>query len=97
ERFPRVATLPFDPVYKLMAVFTDASDDHGSKVVRCFVKGAAPAVMSHATTALAAGTSVPFDEAAQKVAQTEIDRMGALGLRVMAAATKDLDPASFDA
>ena len=26
ERFPRLATLPFDPTYKLMAAFTDATN-----------------------------------------------------------------------
>src|SRR5690348_2887912 len=43
QRHPHLATLPFDPTYKLMATFTRLSDDG----VRCYVKGAAPAVMSH--------------------------------------------------
>ena len=55
ERFPRLATLPFDPTYKLMATFNSATDSSGRDVVRCFVKGAAPAVMGRAATALAAG------------------------------------------
>ena len=42
ERFPRLATLPFDPTYKLMATFNSATDAAGRQVVRCFVKGAAP-------------------------------------------------------
>ena len=41
---PRLATLPFDPGYKLMATFHAARDAYGRPVVRCFVKGAAPAV-----------------------------------------------------
>ena len=57
ERYPRVATLPFDPTYKLMAAFARVSDGSGKDVVRCFVKGAAPAVMSHAASALSAGAS----------------------------------------
>ena len=56
ERYPRLATLPFDPTYKLMAAFTETSDASGKDVVRCFVKGAAPAVMSHAASALSAGS-----------------------------------------
>jgi Ca2+-transporting ATPase len=48
ERLPRLATLPFDPGYKLMATFNQAKDAAGNDVVRCFVKGAAPAVMSRA-------------------------------------------------
>ena len=45
ERLPRLATLPFDPSYKLMATFNSSVDAAGRPVVRCFVKGAAPAVM----------------------------------------------------
>src|SRR3954470_13711671 len=47
EREPRLATLPFDPTYKLMAVFTRAGDG-----VRCHVKGAAMAVMGRAAPAV---------------------------------------------
>jgi P-type Ca2+ transporter type 2C len=97
ERHPRLATLPFDPTYKLMAVFSSARDAAGAEVVRCFVKGAAPAVMSHATTALAGGSSIPWDEDLRERAQANVTRMGHRGLRVMAAAMRDLDPAEFDA
>jgi Ca2+-transporting ATPase len=96
ERFPRVATLPFDPTYKLMAAFTRTSDASGEEVVRCFVKGAAPAVMSHASSALSAGESIPWDEDLRTRAEANVLRMGEDGLRVMAAAFRDLDPASFD-
>jgi P-type Ca2+ transporter type 2C len=91
--YPRLATLPFDPTYKLMAVFTQPED---KAVVRCFVKGAAPAVMSHAATALAGGQSIPWDSDLSARAQKNIERMGGDGLRVMAAGFKDLDSASFD-
>jgi Ca2+-transporting ATPase len=37
ERHPRLATLPFDPTYKLMAAFTKATDASGNDVVRCYV------------------------------------------------------------
>jgi len=81
-RFPRLATLPFVPTYKLMAAFTRAGAG-----VRCFVKGAAPAVMSHAR----AGD--PLLERGEG----QVTRLEAEGLRVMAAGFRDLDPASFDA
>ncbi|MGX2998822.1 cation-translocating P-type ATPase [Streptomyces sp. JNUCC 64] len=96
ERHPRLATLPFDPDVKLMAVFTRATDDSGRPVVRCFVKGAAPAVTARAATALAAGRTVPWDAALRQRAEEEVRRMGGEGHRVMAAATRDLDPAGFD-
>ncbi|MFG2947909.1 cation-translocating P-type ATPase [Streptomyces adustus] len=96
EGLPRVATLPFDPEYKLMATFHSAQDPAGRPVVRCFVKGAAPAVMARVDTALAAGRTVPWDAELLGRAQAQIERMGGEGRRVMAAATRDLDPADFD-
>lgn len=96
ERFPRVATLPFDPVYKLMAVFTSGSDEAGRPVVRCFVKGAAPAVMDRAATARAGGAAVPWDADARARADGHVERISRLGQRVMAAAVKDIEPDTFD-
>ena len=95
--FPRLATLPFDPTYKLMATFNSATDSSGNNVVRCFVKGAAPAVIGRAATALAAGASVPWDETLEKKADDVVARMEGEGQRVMAAASRDLDAATFDA
>ena len=97
EKYPRVATLPFDPTYKLMATFTEAIDAAGQKVVRCFVKGAAPAVMSRTATALSGDQSVPWDDEHQKQGAAQVQRLEGQGLRVMAAAFKDIEPASFDA
>ncbi|WP_030272806.1 cation-translocating P-type ATPase [Streptomyces sp. NRRL B-24484] len=96
ERYPRLATLPFDPGYKLMATFNSAVDAMGRPVVRCFVKGAAPAVMDRAATALSAGTSIPWDGELARRAQAATERMGGEGRRVMAAAVRDIDPAHFD-
>jgi len=96
EELPRLATLPFDPTYKLMATFCSATDASGRQVVRCFVKGAAPAVMERATTALLDGASVPWDDSAAERGRVEMERMEGEGKRVMAAATRDLDPAGFD-
>ncbi|MFJ9546658.1 cation-translocating P-type ATPase [Streptomyces erythrochromogenes] len=96
EGLPRLATLPFDPGYKLMATFNEARDASGRPVVRCFVKGAVPAVVARAATALAAGETVPWDAALAARAEEQTGRMGGEGRRVMAAATRDLDPAAFD-
>jgi Ca2+-transporting ATPase len=95
EELPRLATLPFDPSYKLMATFNQAKDGSGNEVVRCFVKGAAPAVMARAATALANGTSVPWDDTLNDRAEQQVTRMGEAGLRVMAGAYRDLEPARF--
>jgi P-type Ca2+ transporter type 2C len=96
EEYPRLATLPFDPGYKLMATFNRAEDVSGNEVVRCFVKGAAPAVMALASTALANGESIPWDEELVGRAEQQVKRMGEAGLRVMAGAFRDLDAAAFD-
>ena len=96
EAHPRLATLPFDPTYKLMAAFCDAKDESGNRVVRVFVKGAAPAVIGRATSALAKGETVPWGEQQNKRAGQEMDRLGSKGLRIMAAAMTDIDPNDFD-
>ena len=96
EQLPRLATLPFDPGYKLMATFNQAKDAAGNDIVRCFVKGAAPAVMSRAATALSDGVSIPWDDTIRARAEQHVERMGQQGLRVMAGAFRDLEAASFN-
>ena len=97
ESLPRVATLPFDPTYKLMATFNTTNDSTGKEVVRCFVKGAAPAVLDRAATTRIAGAAMPWDDTLQRKADDAVTRMEGEGYRVMAAAVRDLDPATFDA
>ena len=96
EKFPRLATLPFDPTYKLMATFNTATDASGAQVVRCFVKGAAPAVGSRSTGARSGGSTVAVDDDLKEKARAASQRLGEQGLRVMAAACRDLDAATFD-
>ena len=96
QRLPRLATLPFDPTYKLMATFHSVTDDEGRPAVRCFVKGAAPAVLERASSALSAGGSVVWDPDLAGRAQANIERMAGLGQRVMAAAQTDLAASEFD-
>jgi Ca2+-transporting ATPase len=96
ERLPRLATLPFDPTYKLMATFHTATDAAGRPVTRCFVKGAAPAVMARAATALCGGEVITWDAGLNEQHRAHMERMEGEGRRVMAAATRDLDRAAFD-
>src|SRR5262249_22171687 len=65
-------------------------------VVRCFVKGAAPAVMARAAGALSQGARIPWDASLNERAHTHMARMEGDGRRVMAAAIRDIDPADFD-
>src|SRR6478609_9818051 len=96
ERLPRLATLPFDPTYKLMATFHTATDAAGRPVTRCFVKGAAPAVMARAATALCGGEVLTWDAGLSEQHRAHMERMEGEGRRVMAAAMRDLDRAAFD-
>ena len=50
ERYPRIAELPFDAAYKLMATFHKMNDASGKEVIRCFVKGAPDQLLTRAAT-----------------------------------------------
>ncbi|MBV8560092.1 MAG: HAD-IC family P-type ATPase, partial [Acidimicrobiia bacterium] len=97
DQFPRVATLPFDAEYKLMATFHRMTDERGSDVVRCFVKGAPDQLLARASAAVGADLqpmSVDGDGRDKYLAVNQ--ELGEQGLRVMATARKDFDPATFD-
>ncbi len=97
HRYPRIAELPFDAAYKLMATFHRMRDDDGHEVVRCFVKGAPDQLLARA--GLVPGpdlTPVPADDDFKARYLDENRRIGASGLRVMATARKDFDPDTFD-
>ncbi len=98
ETYPRVAELPFDAAYKMMATFHEMKDESGQEVVRCFVKGAPDQLLARAATTLAADDLHPVevtDEMRGRY-EAENERLGAQGLRVLATGRKDFDPASFD-
>jgi len=95
ERYPRVAELPFDAAYKLMATFHKMKDDSGREVVRCFVKGAPDQLLTRAATVADAGPAPANGDFRQRYL-AENQRLGEQGLRVMAIARKDFDPAGFN-
>ena len=93
--YPRIAEVPFDSAYKLMATFHEM-EDGGRKVVRCYVKGAPDVLLERATAIRdASGSTVPAESARDRVL-AENDRLAAEGLRVLAVATRDIDTAAFD-
>ena len=96
RRFPRVGEVPFDSEYKFMATFHEMEDD-GRKVVRCFVKGAPDVLLARSSQIRDAdGGTVPAEGARDRVL-AENDRLAGEGLRVLAVATRDIEPSSFDA
>jgi Ca2+-transporting ATPase len=93
---PRVATLPFDAAYKLMATFHRMKDESGRDVIRAFVKGAPDQLLARATSALNhEGQVVTAADMADRYS-AENERLAKNGLRVMAVGRKDFDPASFN-
>jgi Ca2+-transporting ATPase len=97
EAHPRVAELPFDTAYKLMATFHRMTDESGNEVVRCFVKGAPDQLLARAASHLDPTMNiarVDDDFRARYLAENE--RLAKQGLRVMATARRDFDPAGFD-
>ena len=97
ERYPRIAELPFDAAYKLMATFHTMTDTSGREVIRCFVKGAPDQLLARAATVSDADAGpVPADGESRQRYLAESQRLGEQGLRVMATARKDFDPAAFD-
>jgi P-type Ca2+ transporter type 2C len=93
--YPRIAEVPFDSDYKFQATFHELDDD-GRKVVRCYVKGAPDVLLARSSEIRDAdGSTVPTESGRERV-MTENDRLAGEGLRVLAVASKDFDPASFD-
>jgi P-type Ca2+ transporter type 2C len=98
ETYPRVATLPFDSEYKMMATFHRMTDESGREVIRAFVKGAPDQLLKRGANVITpdlASTRVVDDEVRERV-QAENLRLGEEGLRVLATGRKDFDSATFD-
>jgi Ca2+-transporting ATPase len=93
--YPRLAEVPFDAEYKLMATFHEM-DDGGRKIVRCFVKGAPDVLLARSTRYLDVDGTTPAMAGNEDKVVAENDRLAGEGLRVLAVARRDFDPAGFD-
>jgi Ca2+-transporting ATPase len=90
ERYPRLAELPFDTAYKLMATFHRMTDDAGRDIVRCFIKGAPDQLLARASSHLGPAMAVaPIDDDFERRYLAENERLAGQGLRVMATARRD--------
>ena len=86
EHYPRVAELPFDAAYKLMATFHRMQDETGRDVVRCLVKGA-PGPAARAGRVRGPRPGRPVDRPGRRRRSSERymdenERLGEPGLRV---------------
>jgi len=96
QAYPRVAELPFDSEYKLMATFHELKNDAGERVIRCFTKGAPDVLIARSSDALDdAGQIIPIGDARGRVLEANA-LMAERGLRVLVAARRDFDPDTFD-
>ncbi|MEA3334746.1 MAG: HAD-IC family P-type ATPase [Chloroflexota bacterium] len=94
EAFPRIAEVPFDSAYKLMATFHNMTNTEGQPVVRCYVKGAPDVLIARSSTIRKSDGQIdPLDK---KQASDANDQLGAKGMRGMAVAFRDFDPGTFD-
>ncbi len=96
KQYPRLAEVPFDSAYKFMATFHEMTGKDGTPVIRCFVKGAPDVILSLSSTARLPDGSIAAMAGYRDVVLTENDRLASEGLRVMAAASRDIPKGSFD-
>ena len=97
DRYPRVATLPFDAAYKFMATFHRMG---GRQRQGCHTLPSSRALRISSPRGPGSahgpdGAFVPIDRVREPFL-AENDRLGAQGLRVMATAQRDFDPKTFD-
>ncbi|SDU73330.1 cation-translocating P-type ATPase [Jiangella alkaliphila] len=96
---PRVAEVPFDTEYKLMATFHE-QEENGRRFIRCLVKGAPDVLLARSSRYLAGdGSSLPLTTGPAGTAKVlaENDRLAGEGMRVLAVARRDLERSEFDA
>ena len=93
ERYPRVATLPFDAAYKMMATFHRMTDDAGQgrhPLLRQGRAGPAPRPRGQRARPRRHGASRSTELRDAYLAENE--RLGTQGLRVMATGQQGLRP-----
>src|SRR5512132_4320615 len=95
--YPRIAEVPFDSDYKFMATFHEMSAADGSRVVRCYVKGAPDVLVDRGGSYRDPnGTIVRITDENRSSALEANDRMAESGHRVMVVAQREFDPTTFD-
>ncbi len=98
QTYPRIAELPFDSEYKMMATFHAMKNQAGDPIVRAYIKGAPDILIARSAFYESPdGGLVPMDthESHEMVMEFN-DEMASKGLRVLVMAQRDFVPADFD-
>lgn len=97
KSYPRIATLPFDSEYMLMATFHKIRDEHGNEIIRCYVNGAPDKLLDRsAQVRLQNGEIEPLDkETHQKIIDAN-NSLAQKGLRELVTAQRDIPKGEFD-
>ncbi len=97
ESHPRIASVPFDSDYKFMATFHEMKRADGTPVVRAYVKGAPDVILDRSAFArMPGGVSQPLSDEMRSRVTAENERIAGQGMRVLAFAQREFDPATFD-
>jgi Ca2+-transporting ATPase len=97
QSHPRIASVPFDSDYKFMATFHEMTRPDGTPVVRAYVKGAPDVILDRSTYARMPGNvSQPLTDEMRAKVLAENERIAGQGMRVLAFAQREFDPATFD-
>src|SRR5512132_4145177 len=95
--YPRIAEVPFDSDYKFMATFHEMSGADGSRVVRCYVKGAPDVLISRGGSYRDPdGSVIAVTDENRSLALEANDQIAEAGERVMVVAQREFDPTTFD-
>jgi len=97
ESHPRIASVPFDSDYKFMATFHEMKRADGTPVVRAYVKGAPDVILDRSASArMPDGVTQPLTDEMRSKVTAENERIAGQGMRVLAFAQREFDPATFD-
>jgi len=97
KEYPRVAEVPFDAAYKLMATFHNMTRRDGTPVVRAYVKGAPDVLLDRSTHGITPkGELIELTDEIRRLTMAANDRLASQGMRVLAFAGKGFDPQTFD-
>jgi len=97
QHYPRIAELPFDSAYKLMATFHNMVNAQGEDVVRCYVKGAPDVLIARSANILGTqSATLPLEGEKRQQALDYNEEIASKGMRVMVVAGRDFDPTTFN-